>query len=84
MRYSKYQQIVCEGIIEPEKFPPTERAAWFHGLRVHLQIIQWKMLDEKPNLNSRRWDWKLENCILSPRRQGGGAIKHFPSDPMQV
>ena len=38
----------------------------------------------RANLNSRKWDWKLENCILSPRRQGGGAIKHFPSDPMQV
>ena len=40
IRYSKYQQMVCEGIIEPEKLPSTEPSAWFHGLRVHLQIIQ--------------------------------------------
>ena len=49
-----------------EKLPPTERAAWFRGLRVHLQIIQWKMLDEELNLDPRKWGWKLENYILSP------------------
>ena len=58
--------MVFEVIIEPKKLPPTEHAAWFHGLRVHLQIIQWKMLHEELNLDPRKWGWELENCILSP------------------
>ena len=66
IRHPKYQQMVFEGIIEPKKLPPTEHAAWFHGLRVHLQIIKWKMLDEELNLDPRKWGWKLENYILSP------------------
>ena len=60
-RYSKYQQMVCEGIIEPEKLPSIELTAWFHRLRVHLQIIQWKILDEYLNLDPRTWGWKLVN-----------------------
>ena len=30
--------------IKPQSFPPTERAAYYHSLRVHLQVIHWKML----------------------------------------
>ena len=65
-RYSKYQQMVCEGLIEPEKLPPTERAAWFHGLRVHLQTIQWKILDDTINLEPEKWGWKKDNGVLVP------------------
>ena len=36
----------CKGKVEPEKMPPTERAAFLHGLRVHLQIVNWKMLED--------------------------------------
>ena len=46
--------MVWEGIIEPVKLPPIELAAWFHRLRVHLQIIHWKMLDEELNLDPRK------------------------------
>ena len=28
--------MACEGNIEPEKLPPTDRAEFFHALRVHL------------------------------------------------
>ena len=30
--------MVCEGVLEPAKIPPTERAAYYHGLHVHLQV----------------------------------------------
>ena len=30
--------------LDPQKLQPTERAAYFHSLRVHLQIIVWKRL----------------------------------------
>ena len=58
--------MVCEGITETKKLPITERGVWFDGLRLHLQIIQWEMLDEELKLEPRKWGWKLENCILSP------------------
>lgn len=30
--------MLCKGILDPAKLPPTERAAYYHGLRVHLQV----------------------------------------------
>ena len=38
--------MTCKGIIKPSTIAPTERTAFFHGLRVHLQIITWKVLDD--------------------------------------
>ena len=29
---------------KPQSLPPTERATYYHSLRVHLQVIQWKTL----------------------------------------
>lgn len=53
LRYSKYMQMVSTSTttIGPQKLPPTERAAFFHSLRVHLQIILW---------------FKLTNDYLNP------------------
>ena len=39
----------CKGVLEPERLPPTERCAYFHGLRVHQQIITWSLLDSDDN-----------------------------------
>ena len=30
--------------IDPQKLPPTERAAHYHSLRAYLQVILWKKL----------------------------------------
>ena len=38
--------MLANGLIEPEKLPPSERSAFRHGLRVHIQIMQWLLLDE--------------------------------------
>ena len=38
--------MLANGLIEPEKLPPSERSAYHHGLRVHIQIMQWLLLDE--------------------------------------
>ena len=56
----------CKGKVEPERMPPTERAAYFHGLRVHLQIVNWKLLDEGVQLNPEDWGWKIEDSTLNP------------------
>jgi len=57
---------LCKGIVVPEKLPPTDRAAHFHGYRVHLQLIEWKMLDEGLNLKPTEWGWKSTDGHLEP------------------
>ncbi|CAL4124090.1 unnamed protein product, partial [Meganyctiphanes norvegica] len=57
LRFRKYMEMVMKGVMEPEKMPPTERAAYFHGLRVHHQILVWKLLYNDP-IN---WGYKLKD-----------------------
>ena len=45
VRYKQYLDMTCKGIIKPSTMAPTERTAFYHRLRVHLQIITWKGLD---------------------------------------
>ena len=48
LRYVKWNQMALKNTtIEPSLLPPTERAAHFHALRVHLQVTQWITLDLK-------------------------------------
>ena len=44
LRYEKYMDMVATSTskIEPQRLPPTERAAYFHCLRVHYQVRVWK------------------------------------------
>ena len=57
--------MVSTGNIDPQKFPPTERAAHYHSLRVHLQAIMWKKLTND-DLDPKQWGWKLDSKVLSP------------------
>ena len=50
--------MVCNGVIEPEKLPPTDEAAKHHGFLAHLQVVEWKMLDQRFNLSPTEWGWK--------------------------
>ena len=54
------------GVFTPEELPPAEQAACYHGFCVHLQIIQWKMLDETQLLKLTEWGWKKDNGYLVP------------------
>ena len=46
LRYARYMQMVAKGSeIEPQILPPTERAADFYNLRVHLQVVRWRTLN---------------------------------------
>ena len=58
--------MVSRGEILPEKLPPTERAAHYHSLRVHLQIIVWLTFGNTNLEDSLEWGWKLEDSILCP------------------
>ena len=51
--------MVCKGQVDPERLPPP-RAAHFHALRAHWQIITWKLLDDNHlYLKPEEWGWKL-------------------------
>ena len=56
--------MLSNSVIIPEELPPSEQAACYHGFRVHLQIIQWKMLDETEILNPTDCDWKRHDGHL--------------------
>lgn len=45
--------------------PPTNEAAYFHGLRVHLQVIHWKLL-EGGHLKPEEWGWEIKDSRLIP------------------
>ena len=50
------------GVAEPEKIAPTDWAAHYHGLRAHLQIVTWKLLDSKEiQLDPREWGSQCKN-----------------------
>jgi hypothetical protein len=49
----------------PERLPPTENAAYFHSLRVHLQVLQWSMLST--DVVDPSWGWKrTESGLYEP------------------
>ena len=53
--------MTCKGIVKPSTIAPTERTAFYHGLRVHLQIITWKVLDNTEielMPDESGWYWK--------------------------
>ena len=55
----------CGRKIEPERLPPSERAAAFHSMRVHLQVMIWKNLNST-GLYPCEWGWKSEGNRLRP------------------
>ena len=66
LRYVKFMEMVsCGKLLEPERLPPTERAAFHHSLRVHHQVIVWAKLSENA-LDPKQWGWKLEEKTLTP------------------
>ena len=67
LRYAKFMEMVslAKTSIDPQKLPPTERAAYFHSLRVHLQVILWKRLTNT-DLDPEKWGWKLYDSALTP------------------
>ena len=63
LRYASFMSMVSKRFqLQPENLPPTERAAFYHSLRVHLQVCQWKYL-ELDILDATKWGWKLINGI---------------------
>ena len=68
LRYVKFMEMISSNkAIDPQKLPPTERAAHFHSLRVHLQVMHWKkLIHEDSQLDPEQWGWKLDGSKLTP------------------
>ena len=66
LRYAKFTQLLTTSTtIDPSELPPTERAAHFHALRVHLQVAQWTTLDLRC-LHPTEWGWNFDCGKLVP------------------
>ena len=62
--YKMYKDQTARGVIQPEKLPPTERAANYHGLRAYFKIMRWKSLEEENLLLSTKfWDGKRSTIL---------------------
>ena len=53
--------------IPPKKFPPTERTAHFHSLRMFYQVRIWQTLDNH-DANPLDWGWEIKEGKLKPIR----------------
>ena len=69
LRYVKFMEMVTasKSSLDPRKLPPTERAAYYHSLRVHLQTVLWeKLICTFGDLDVLRWEWKVGQNVLTP------------------
>ena len=59
------QMLATSSLVEPSDLTPTEQAAYYHALQVHLSVAQWMKLDLRC-LDPTKRDWKLGNDYLVP------------------
>ena len=62
LRHSIYKRMCSTSASRPlpGRLPPTQRAAYYHCLRIYLQVSQWRNLDVAC-INATEWGWKIEN-----------------------
>ncbi len=67
LRHARFMEMVTSSKsgLDPQKLPPTERAGYYHSLRVHLQIMIWRDLSGN-DLDPQQWGWKREGNMLVP------------------
>ena len=66
LKHSKFvQTLATSSLAELSDLPPTERAAYYHALRVPLQVAQWMNLDLEC-LDPTKLGWKFEKGHLVP------------------
>ena len=51
------------GVIHPEYLPPTDQAAYFHGLRVFYQVMEWRFFQDE-SISPQDWGWTKEGDAL--------------------
>ena len=68
LHYVKFfKKVTASKVVNPHKLPPTEKAAQFCSLTVHLQVMLWKMLTpEEYQLHPEKLVWRLDGTKLKP------------------
>ena len=56
------QMIASKTMLDPQKLPPTEQAAYYHSLRVLLQVVKLSI----DILDPKQWGWKLNRSSFAP------------------
>ena len=67
LRYVKYMEYAATSTktLQPERLPPTERAAFVHSIHVHLLVMIWKSLGQC-QYDPYSWGWEMKNDVLTP------------------
>ena len=67
LRYNTFMRFAATAIsaFKPQNLPPTDRAAYFHSLRMNLQVIEWKSL-MNVILPAEEWGWRLQHGMYEP------------------
>ena len=56
--------LACKGMISSAKLPPSEREAYFHGLRFHYQIFLWSLIDGGEFISEATdWGWTMQDGL---------------------
>ena len=69
LRYNQYTKMTAgTNRINPSKLPPSERAAYFHSLRVYLQVVFYiNLLKPRLYINFKACEWKnLDDHQMDP------------------
>ena len=63
IRKQKYDTMVASDYwkIDPALLPPSQRAVFFHGSRVHRKIVVWKDLSDVIAMGMENWNLKLHS-----------------------
>ena len=67
LRRQKYDEMVSTSKLDinPSILPPTQRAAYYHGLRVRHQMMVWMQLSDV-DLDPLKWRWTTKNGVFEP------------------
>ena len=66
LRYARYMTMMAKSNkVMPQRLPTTERAAHYHSLRVHFQVVGWTVLSNAM-LQANEWGWQMANNSLCP------------------
>ena len=65
LRFLRFMEMIAsQTLLNSQKLPPTERAAYYHSLQVHLQVMMWMKLSIDV-LDPRQRGWKLSGSIFT-------------------
>ena len=68
LRHTRFMENITTSMsINPANLPPTDRASYYRGATVHLQVAQWKQINMQCTLPTD-WGRKFKGGILVPMK----------------